>query len=113
MLRSPFKVSIEIRILDNNQDEQISILSRYINLTEKNTPEVLILDININYVQVIIFLNGGSSGSPVINIAGDIMIIYTAGFSTGATKYLLFINGPRHAFKRILKYESVSRGTIQ
>ncbi|KAJ2492676.1 hypothetical protein IWW37_001287 [Coemansia sp. RSA 2050] len=110
------KVGVDIRVIGNNAGQQVSILASSISLIDRNVPELGEMtynDSNTFYIQASTNGSGGSSGSPMINIAGQAVAIVSAGLKKASTDLYLPLDRVKCALECIQAQTEVKRGTIQ
>lgn len=110
------KVGVEIRVVGNDAGEKLSILSGVISRLDRNAPEYGegYCDFNTNYIQAAAAATGGSSGSPVVNLAGNAIALQAGGRSDGAaTDYFLPLDRPLRALQCLQNGQPITRGTVQ
>ncbi|KAJ2031131.1 hypothetical protein IWW57_000851 [Coemansia sp. S610] len=110
------KVGVDIRVIGNNAGQQVSILASSISLIDRNVPELGEMtynDSNTFYIQASTNGSGGSSGSPMINIAGQAVAIVSAGLTKASTDLYLPLDRVKCALECIQAQTEVKRGTIQ
>ncbi|VUC37029.1 unnamed protein product [Clonostachys rosea] len=110
------KVGVEIKVIGNDGGETLSILSGFISKTDRNAPGYSgsYRDFNTAYYQANAAASGGSSGSPVVNIKGDVIALQAGSRSDGAsTDYFLPLHEPLRALGELQAGRTPTRGDIQ
>lgn len=110
------KVGVEVRVVGNDAGEKLSILSGVISRLDRNAPDYGegYSDFNTNYIQAAAAATGGSSGSPVVNLAGNAVALQAGGRTDGAaTDFFLPLDRPSRALQCLQGKTFISRGTIQ
>ena len=109
------RVGTEIRVVGNDAGEKLQILSGTIARVDRNVPEfnTVYNDENTFYAGAGAGTSGGSSGSPVLNKAGNAIGLNAAGTDGAASAFFLPLDRVCYTLASLQRGDSVSRGTCQ
>lgn len=106
----------EIRIIGNDAGQKISILDGTISRLDRDAPKYgkgNYNDFNTFYIQAATSSTGGSSGSPVINVKGEVIALNAGSQSKSANSFFVPLDKIKLALKKLQNKQSITRGSLQ
>lgn len=109
-------VGQDIRIIGNDAGQKISILDGTISRLDRDAPNYgkgKYNDFNTYYIQAATASTGGSSGSPVININGEVVALNAGSQKRSANAFYFPLTMVDAALKAIQQAQPIARGSLQ
>lgn len=108
-------VGQEIRMIGNDAGQKVAILDGTISRLDRDAPlygKGQYNDFNIFYIQAATASTGGSSGSPVINIEGEVVALNAGSQNNSAHAFYLPLDKIKVALEQLQNNKKIHRGSI-